>query len=210
MSSIRTNLARFVPGILLLYSALAFVMFVFRLALDQPAPGLVIVAPFAILFVAMIAFGFVLIAIQWFYNRRIRRFQELAAAERARHESEAEQLDEAAGEVVVAAPTAASFEYHPVFRPFFENAALAIIAIVALGELGRLWGVDVRGDGNPWTAFLNIVLASVLCWLCYRALNIFIDKRIAEEGGAPEPEELGAEGGGAGASRVATLLPIAR
>ena len=214
MFRIRTNLARFVPSILLLYSALAFVMFIFRLALDQPAPGLVIVAPFAILLVAMIAYGFVLIAIQWFYNRRIRRFQELAAAERARHESEADRLDEAAGEVVAAGLTAASFEYSPVFRSFFENSALAIIATVALGELGRMWGVDVGGEGNAWAAFLNIVLASVLCWLCYRALNIFIDKRIAEEGGVPQPEadeeELGAEGGGAGASRVATLLPIMR
>ncbi len=213
MFRVRTNLARFVPGILLLYAAFAFAMFVFRLALDQPAPALVIVAPFAIMFAAMIAYGFVLIIIQWFYNRRLRRFEELAAAERARQESEAGQIDDA-DSAVGAALTAASFEYRPVFRSFFENAALAIIATVALGELGRWWGVDVGGEGNLWDASLNIALAAVLCWLGYRALNVFIDHRIAEEGGAPLPEgeeeELGGEGGGPGASRIATLLPIMR
>lgn len=214
MYRVRVNLARLVPGILLLYSGFSFVAFVFRLALDQPAPALVIVAPFVILLGSMVAYGFVLIAIQWFYNRRIRRFQELAAAAHARQDNETEPFDGIAGDEAVAAPTAESFEYRPVFRSFFENAALAIIAAVALGELGRLWGVDVSGDGNPWGAFLNIALAAVLCWLGYRALNIFIDKRIAEEGGAPQQtdaeQEIGGEGGGPGASRIATLLPIMR
>ncbi|CAN0505579.1 unnamed protein product, partial [Laminaria digitata] len=86
---LRTNLARFVPGILLLYSAFAFVAFIFRLALDQPAPALVIVAPFIILFASMVAYGIVLMGIQWFYKRRIHRLQDLAAAERARLEAEA-------------------------------------------------------------------------------------------------------------------------
>jgi small-conductance mechanosensitive channel len=212
MVHVRAALARFLPGLLLLYFAFAFSMFVFRLALDQPAPGLVIAAPFAVLFASMIAFGFVLIVIQAFYNRRLARFQERAAAEREKHQREAAQLDEEAGEVMVHGPTSAGFEYRPVFRAFFENAALAIIGTIALRELGRLWGVDVGADGNAWTALLTIVLASVLCWLCYRAISIVIDERIAKERGVPDDkeDESSGEGGRLGESRMATLLPIMR
>ena len=71
MFRVRTVAARFVPTLLLLYFAIAFVMFIFRLALDQPAPSFVIAAPFAILFVSTIAYGVALLIIQWFYNRRI-------------------------------------------------------------------------------------------------------------------------------------------
>ena len=213
MYRLRTNLARFVPGVLLLYSAFAFIAFIFRLALDQPAPALVIVAPFVILFASMVAYGIVLMVIQWFYNRRIRRLQERAAAERARLDAEAPEPDESAEGETTKEPTDDSFEHHPVFRRFFENAALVIIAAVALGELGRLWGLEPSGNGNAWTAFLNIILAGTLCWLGYRALSAFIDHRMEQEGGVPEPDEeieLGGEGGGAGATRMATLLPIMR
>ena len=213
MYRLRTNLARFVPGVLLLYSAFAFVAFVFRLALDQPAPALVIVAPFIILFASMVAYGIVLMGIQWFYRRRVRRLQERAAAERARLEAEAPSPDGDAEGTDTSEPTEDSFEHHPVFRRFFENAALAIIAAVALGELGRLWGFDPGGEGNPLGAVLNIALVGVLCWLGYRALSAFIDHRMEQEGGVPEPDEeieLGGEGGGAGATRMATLLPIMR
>ncbi len=210
MSRVRTALASFAPGLLLLYSALAFVVFVFRLALDEPNPGLVIGAPFLIVFASMCAYGLVLIIIQWAYNRRIRRFQELAAAERARHELEAKKPGD--DEAIVEAPRASSFEYQPAFRSFFEHAALAIIGTLALRELGRIWGADLARPGNPWSAFLTILLAAVLCALVYHAIVAFIDKRIAEETSEPgdEDEESGSDGMGMGESRMATLLPILR
>jgi small-conductance mechanosensitive channel len=205
----RTALASFVPGLLLLYSALAFVVFVYRLALDEPNPGLVIAAPFLILFASMCAYWLVLIIIQWAYHRRMRRFQELAAAERDRHALAVRNAGE--GQTIVAAPKASSFEYQPMFRSLFENAALAIISMLALRKLGEIWGADVAGNANPWSAFLTIVLAAVLCALVYRAMVIFIDNRIAEETGGPRPEEeTGTEGAGIGESRMATLLPILR
>lgn len=210
MFRLRTTLARFVPAVLLLYAFIAFIAFVFRLSLDQPAPALVIVAPFIIMFLGTIAYGIALLLIQWFYRRRIRRLQDLAAAERARIERETESFADATDDAAVAEPTDGAFEHHPVFRSFFENAALAIIAAVGLRELGRIWG---GGDGDVWAAFLNIALAGVLCWLGYRALSLFIDRRMELEGGVAEPDEeqeLGGEGGGTGATRVATLLPILR
>lgn len=113
--------------------------------------------------------------------------------------------------MMVVATDDITFEYQPVFRSFFEGAAMAIIVTVALGELGRVWGVDVGRSGNVWAALLDIILSVTLCWLAYRSITIFIDKRLEEEGGVPDSEEeLGGEGGGAGATRMATLLPIMR
>jgi moderate conductance mechanosensitive channel len=213
MFRLRTNLARLVPGTLLLYAGFAFVAFIFRLALDQPAPALVIVAPFIIMFLAAIAYGVALMLIQWFYRRRVRRLQELAAAERARIERKASAIAGAAGDDVVGEPTDDAFEHHPVFRSFFENTALAIIVATALDALGRIWGSNMSGGAGYWSAFLNMALAGILCWLGYRALSRFIDHRMELEGGDPVPaeeQELGGEGGGPGATRIATLLPILR
>jgi small-conductance mechanosensitive channel len=210
MYQLRTALATFVPGLFLLYSVVAFVVFVYRLALDEPNPGLVIGAPFVILFASTCAYWLVLIIIQWAYNRRTLRFQELAAAERARSALEASKAGE--GDAKVPSPRAGSFEYQPMFRSLFENAALAIIGTIALRQLGQIWGADMARPGNPWSAFLTIVLAGILCALVYRAMVIFIDNRIAEEAGDPpeNEDELASEGGGLGESRMATLLPILR
>ena len=212
---LRTNLARLLPVVTLIYAAVALWAFVFRLALDQPSPGVIIAAPFAVFYIAIIVYGVILIGIQMYYNRRIHKFEALAAAERERREAEQAALDVESGEEMEVGPTSVSsdiFEYQPMFRTFFENAALATVCTVALGELARIWGVPVGDDGNAWAALLDIVLAAVLCWIAYNAVRIFIDRRMQEEGGSPDDSELmgEGEGGGAGATRMATLLPILR
>ena len=207
----RTSLAMFVPVTSIVYAVGAMAMFVFQLALGLPAPGLVIAAPFIVFYLAIIGYALILLIIDAFYKRRIRQFEQRAAEARAQHESEVAVLDAEAGEEMVVASNPVTFEYQPVFRTFFEGGAMAIIATVALGELGRVWGVDVGGEGNPWASVLDIALAAILCWLAYRSVCLFIDRRMEEEGGVPEAdEEVGGEGGGAGATRMATLLPILR
>ncbi|MFD0914976.1 mechanosensitive ion channel family protein [Pseudahrensia aquimaris] len=210
---LRTNLARLFPAIVVVYSVASFAVFMYRSASDVADPGLVLFAPFAIFYIAIVVFGLVLIAIQTIYQRREKKFAERAAIARSEQQASLEETEAAlnieAGEEMIAQLDAPQFEYQPIFRSFFETAAMAIIASVALGELARVWGVPVGDDGNPWAAFLDIVLAMILCWLAYQAVSIFIDKRLEEEGGVPvDGEEAGGEGGGAGASRMATLLPI--
>ena len=131
--TLRRRLARLVPPLALTYALVAMGMFVFRLALDMPSPGVVIVAPFAIFYIAIVVYGLILILIQAFYNRRIRRFQELAAAERERAEQAAVDVDTEASEEMEVGPssvTSAIFEYQPMFRGLFEYAALAVVAAV--------------------------------------------------------------------------------
>jgi small-conductance mechanosensitive channel len=209
---LRTALAKLLPVAWLLYAIFAMGNFAFKLALGLPAPGLVIAAPFIVFYLAILAYGVALLVIQAFYNRREARFNELAAAERAKHKENLTVIDEDSGEEMIVSQTSAPvFEFQPAFRSFFENSALVIIFAIALGELANIWGVDVRHDDNFWSAGLDIGLAAILCWLAYRSVSIFIDRRLIEEGGVPAgEEELGGEGGGAGASRMATLLPIMR
>ena len=209
---LRTALARAVPVIFLFYMLIALGAFVYRLALDLPNPGTIIASPFVVFWAVLMAYGIVIILIQALYNRRIRRFEERAAAERERLAREVGQADLQAGEEIVVSPSSADFEYQPIFKPFFEMAAMAIIITIAVGELVRSWGIDPAGGSNFWDEFLDAVLATTLCWIAYRAVSVFIDKRLEQEGGAPDTgdEEIGGEGGGAGATRTATLLPILR
>ncbi|MEM9732092.1 MAG: mechanosensitive ion channel domain-containing protein [Pseudomonadota bacterium] len=207
----RANLAKLVPLVFAIYAVVALVSYVLRVEVMTPPPGAVLFAPAVVGYMAILIYGVILILIQSYYNRREWKFRERYEAEKVRHAQDITVKDEETGEEMVVNTVAMpEFEYQPVFRSFFENGALAIVAVFALGELARFWGFEVGRDGHPWTAFLDIFLAATLCWLAYRAVSIFIDRRLEEEGGVPVEEELGGDGGGAGATRMATLLPIMR
>ncbi len=208
----RTALAKLVPVAMVIYAVVALIAFAYRQALNVPEPGLVLAAPFLVIYVAVLVYGVVLLVIQTYYNRRERVFRARYEHEKANQDLNTTVRDEETGEeMVVNTIKMPEFEFQPVFRSFFENGALAIIITIALGELARMWGVEVGSDGNVWASFLDIALAAALCWMAYRAVTIYIDRKLEEEGGVPEAdEELGGEGGGAGATRMATLLPIMR
>ncbi|MEO1397849.1 MAG: hypothetical protein AAFU56_03155, partial [Pseudomonadota bacterium] len=112
----RRAVAHAMPAVLLFYGAAAFAIFVYRVATLTPDAGSVIVGPFVIMYIALLVYGLTLILIQALYNRRSRRFMELAAAETERLAAEREQLDVEAGEEMITAPTADQFEYQPMFR----------------------------------------------------------------------------------------------
>ena len=220
---LRVVLARALPAILIAYSAFALLAFLFRLGLGLPAPAATIAAPFAIGYVALAVYGLLLGLIQLFYDGRARRFREriarerrLAAQEAARARAdlrEGEEMMLSHGAAMGDAPTLSPdmvLEYRPLLRGFLERAALAIVVTVALGELGRWWGVPVGEEGNSWAALLDMVLAIALAWIAYRAITLAIARRLEEEAGPEIDEEAMGEGGGAGASRMATLLPIIR
>ncbi|MEP1208722.1 MAG: mechanosensitive ion channel family protein [Rhizobiaceae bacterium] len=209
---LRKGLANAVPAIFLIYMLAALGAFVFRLVLGLEHPGTIIAAPFIVFWAALMAYGLFIIVLQAMYNRRITRFEERAAAERERRSAEIGQIEPAEEDAADTSPSLEDFEYQPVFKPFFEMAAMAIISIVAAGELISSWGVDITDESNFWNATLDIALATVLCGLGYRAVTVFIDRRLELEGGPAEEqeEEIGGEGGGAGATRMATLLPILR
>ena len=208
---IRAGAARLVPLVMLLYAIGSFLMFSLQLALKEEAPGLVIAAPFLILLAAALIHALVLMAIDAFYNFRARRFAQRVQAAQAERAVPDDVEPLRADEDMISGTEPPPMVYQPVFRPFLEQAALAVIATVALGELGRTWGISVGEQGNWWAAILDIFLSCLLGWIAYRAVCSWIDHRMALEGGPVEAdeEEMGNEGG-AGSSRTATLLPIIR
>ena len=209
----RKTIAGLVPFFWLLYGFFAFGAFVFKLMLGEPAPAMVIAAPYLALWGGFVAYAISMILIQLYYDRRQRMFDEKVAAAKAELEAAEAKVDTDSGEEMVVASDPTVFEYQPAFRGFFENSAVAIIAVFALGEIGRAWGIEVTDEESLWASLLDIFLIVLLCWLAYRAFSIFIDRRMEEEGGVPAAsaeEEMGGEGGGAGATRMATLLPIFR
>ena len=212
LAAARRVLARATPALLLAYALFAFAASAFRIALGEPAPAATVVAPFVIAYVALVAYGLTLIAVQGFYEHRARRWMAAQAAERKRHAAEVARLDArlAEDEAIDLPPPAppAVRDHRPVLRTFIERAVLAVIVVVAFGELGRAWGVDVAAPGNWWASGLDILLAALLATIAYRAVCAVVAHRMEDQDVSPAEAEIGGEGGGAGVSREATLLPI--
>lgn len=95
----------------------------------------------------------------------------------------------------------------PGYRELAGKVAAIAVVFVGIGTLLSVWGVGVSGTvaESGW----NIALVIFLAYVALEAIKTGIDRKIAEEGG-PEEGEPGDEGGGTGASRLSTLLPLFR
>ena len=75
------------------------------------------------------------------------------------------------------------------------------------------WDVRVGDHGNPVTAFLDSLVVLFFGWFFYRAVTVYVDKKLEMEGitagngtTVVDPEEGSAQS----ASRLGTLLPLVR
>ena len=98
----------------------------------------------------------------------------------------------------------------------FEELARRISGVLALvaGLYAALYIFDADGmiDSDMFGGrVLDVIVILFLGYIGFHAFRIWIDRRIREEQGEPSEEaELGDEGGGASATRLATLLPLFR
>jgi small-conductance mechanosensitive channel len=98
----------------------------------------------------------------------------------------------------------------------FEDLARRVASLFALGSaiwaLAWVWGgPTVFAEGAPLDRVQNVVDILLVGYVLYHGVRIWIDRRLAEEGGEEIELEPGDEGGGASAaSRLATLLPLLR
>ncbi|WP_299422902.1 mechanosensitive ion channel domain-containing protein [uncultured Shimia sp.] len=98
----------------------------------------------------------------------------------------------------------------------FEELARRISGVLALvaGLYAALYIFDADGiidDEMLGGRVLDVIVILFMGYIGFHAFRIWIDRRIREEQGDPAEEaELGDEGGGASASRLATLLPLFR
>jgi moderate conductance mechanosensitive channel len=90
-----------------------------------------------------------------------------------------------------------------------EHAAALLSLAGVIFFIVSTW--DVRGPGTDgFGGASEIVLVGFIAYIAYQAVRIAIDTTIAEETDGIVEAEPGDEGGAAGASRLATLLPIFR
>jgi small-conductance mechanosensitive channel len=98
----------------------------------------------------------------------------------------------------------------------FEDLARRVASLFALGSaiwaLAWVWGGPaVFANGAPLDRVQDVTDILLVGYVLYHAVRIWIDRRLAEEGGEEIELEPGDEGGGASAaSRLATLLPLLR
>jgi small-conductance mechanosensitive channel len=97
------------------------------------------------------------------------------------------------------------------FEDLAQRAAAIFAAGVAFWLMARIWGgSDVFAEGAPLDFMQDLVDKAFIGYVSFHAARIWLDKRIAAEGGDELSLVPGDEGGGSSASRLATLLPLFR
>lgn len=231
----RLLVAKSVLPATLIYLAFAWFQSSLRLTLGLEGGYVLVAAPIIVFVPAIFAYGVAILIIELLYERRARRFRRERVLQALRDSRQARIEDRKAREAAAAANNDDDLlsrheemiiyksdrggddpkPYNPVFKVFFEQAVLAAILVISIGELARLWGLDLgREGGHPFAAVLDIILVCFIAFLLYRAVNFYIDAKIVEEGGSldssPANPGEGDNEGGVGQSRLATLLPIFR
>ena len=93
--------------------------------------------------------------------------------------------------------------YVPLIRRFFRFFLLAFLFFISL----RLWGIDISFGRMFTRSALSIVLIVLLSFITWQLIKTRIDQKLKEE----MPDDDGhAEEGGAGGSRIGTLLVLLR
>ena len=97
----------------------------------------------------------------------------------------------------------------------FEGLARRIAGILAFvaGSYAfvRIWQPNTEFVGaRTIERVLDVLVILFIGYVVYHAFRIWVDAKIADELGPEEEAELGDEGGGSSASRLATLLPLFR
>ncbi len=101
------------------------------------------------------------------------------------------------------------------WRSIRLRVARLALWLASFWVLARIYAVDLQavvaaGVGERLSsALFDIVLTVFLAYVGWQALRLAIDRRLADEAGPTAAGERGDEGG-AGASRLATLLPLLR
>lgn len=211
----------------LIYLAASVVVSVVRLLLGLPSATSLIAAP-AVAFIGAVAgFGILLVVIDRIYDSREaahrRRIQaaiiESERQKRVEEAARAEAMREGVVGEVVEVHTAAvpvvhpDLAYRPIFKPLLEQSAGIVVIILAIGFVLSSWDVSVGERGNPLTAFMGTLIAIFGAWFLLRAVSLYVDRKLADEGavlvgGAPSDGDEGALAHGA--TRLGTLLPLLR
>ena len=209
----------------------------FRLIMGITAEPVRLVAPYAIFMAGLLVYAISAYLIERLFSRqrRIDEMNRLAEEQRQREEEAADEALKAEimtragdagdmdgdGDEEGGGPAVEESAPAPVIRrsgmKTMEDLFRRVASLFAIGAvayaLARFWGGPDVFENLPGLALAEDVLDTLfLGYIVYHAVRIWMDQKILEEVG-DEPEDAGimeGEGGGAGATRLATLLPLIR
>ncbi|MCU0791131.1 MAG: mechanosensitive ion channel, partial [Nitratireductor sp.] len=225
----RRALANFADELALAYLVIAFAVSTTRVVLGLPSASLLVAAPAIAAVAAIAAYGVLLIMLDWFYRGRrlaydLKLKQAVRQAVRDRKVEEAARAEamrrgvDSAEEIIVnesrrrTSGLIAEKPYRPIFKPLLEQSAGLLVTIVAIGYVLGAWDVKIGERGNPLTAFMGTLVTIYAAWFLYRAVGLYIDRKLEDEGISSDPQarDVDDEPGGQGATRLGTLLPLLR
>ena len=193
--------ARTWHAIAVLYFFGAWIVSAVRLLLDKQGALGLILAPIINGIWALVAFAIAILIIE-----RVFRGRETVAL------AEPSGVSETGGDDELAATSAGPVRQNAL-RDLAEHAVgLLILVTYAFFAVDDWFAVSASAD-ETLAAAGELILVCFLAYIAFHAVKIKVDGFIAEEaggGGDGIEVESGSEGGGAGATRLATLLPIFR
>lgn len=195
----------------ILYFVVAWSISSVRILLELPSASGLVAAPLQVLLLSAIVYGLLVLVIDRLLLPRLDTTAAQARiAEDIQRSEETEGVeDDPESTMAQAHAEAAEREAgRSPFRDLLDRGAAILVLFGSLDLLASLWGLQLDGGGSLVGSFLEVLLVVFLGYMSYEAVKIVIDRQIAKESPADKDEE--AEVGGAGESRIATLLPIFR
>lgn len=209
----RRMLQRVWLPLLLVYFLAAFIVSSGRLLLEREAAIGLVGAPVLAGVIWAAAYGLMVLVIDRLLlprldstDRQTQRSEDLARAEVAA----GERPDSDAVAAQAAAEAVEAEGERSPYRDLLDHGAAILSAVIALAYVLARWGIDPRDKSSIVGNLFEIGVVTFLAYMCYRAVQLTIDRQINREralsGGRSEEMEVG----GVGESRLATLLPIFR
>ncbi|MEM7170901.1 MAG: mechanosensitive ion channel family protein [Pseudomonadota bacterium] len=100
------------------------------------------------------------------------------------------------------------------YYPMLRRVIRFILILIGIVFFAHIWGIPLFSFAQSdfgaviMRTVLDIGFTLLIAYICWEVAKAAIDRHLADEGGMPVQAELGGEGGGQGASRLMTLLPL--
>ena len=191
-------LARIWAPVAVLYFVFAWGEQTYNLVLGKPLGVPLLQGAWAILMTIIVVYGVINYGIERSFARA-RALRDRAAADGAVLPPEHANMPPAGPRITT-------------FQGLAQRVAGILAFVAGAYAFVSMWRPDTGGMVNETLTdrALDIVVILFLGYIAYNAFRIWIDAKIREEQGDVVEAELGDEGGGSSASRLATLLPLFR
>jgi small-conductance mechanosensitive channel len=195
----RRFLAQNVHILSALYFAFALFVAEVRVLTGQPIPFSPILVPL----LAPLAASLIYMVLLWLIDG-----VALRLSRRAVHKADPDILDGGEAPTTVGPGHARVYE-GPSLKDVAERAATFLVLATVAYSLFRVWSLSPEALAKLWQ-FFDILAVAFIGYVVYQGIKVYVDRKIWEEGDSSEAPEPGDEGGAQSASRLATLLPLAR